>query len=62
MNEMLSNYPILLDVKDVATILNVTPQTVRRLTREHKIPSIKVGHLTRIPKDKLIEYIDTTTC
>lgn len=58
MNEFLQKYPAVLDVVMVAEILGVTPATVRRLVKAKTIPSIKVGRLTRITKDKLIEYLE----
>ncbi len=58
MNELFEKYPVVLDVATVAEILGVTPATVRRLIKENKIHSVKVGRLTRITKDKLINYLE----
>lgn len=58
MNELLEKYPAVLDVATVAEILGVTPATVRRLVKSNAIPSVKVGRLTRITKDKLIDYLE----
>ena len=58
MNELLESYPAVLDVATVAEILGVTPATVRRLVKVNAIPSVKVGRLTRITKDKLIDYLE----
>ena len=58
MNELLANYPAVLDVATVAEILGVTPSTVRRLLKANVIPSVKVGRLTRVTKDKLINYLE----
>ena len=58
MNELLANYPAVLDVATVAEILGVTPSTVRRLLKANVIPSVKVGRLTRVTKDKLIDYLE----
>lgn len=58
MNELLKKYPVVLDVATVAEILGVTPATVRRLVKAKIIPSVKVGRLTRIPKNRLIEYLE----
>ena len=54
MNELLEKYPAVLDVATVAEILGVTPATVRRLLKANVIPSVKVGRLTRVTKDKLV--------
>lgn len=58
MNELLKNYPAVLDVATVAEILGVTPATVRRLLKAKIIPSFKIGRLTRVTKDKLINYLE----
>ena len=58
MNKLLANYPAVLDVATVAEILGVTPTTVRRLLKANIIPSVKVGRLTRVTKDKLINYLE----
>lgn len=58
MNELLEKYPAVLDVATVAEILGVTPATVRRLIKANVIPSVKVGRLTRVTKDKLINYLE----
>ena len=58
MNELLAKYPAVLDVATVAEILGVTPATVRRLLKANVIPSVKVGRLTRVTKDKLIDYLE----
>ena len=63
MDEMLKKYPAVLNISDVAEILNVTPATVRRHIKSNDLPHIKVGRLVRIPKDSLIGYLhgDQTT-
>lgn len=58
MKELLEKYPAVLDVATVAEILGVTPATVRRLIKAKAIPSVKVGRLTRITKDKLIDFLE----
>ena len=57
MNKLLANYPAVLDVTTVAEILGVTPATVRRLLKANIIPSVKVGRLTRVTKDKYVAAI-----
>ena len=58
MEEMLKEYPAILEVSDVADILHITPATVRRHIRTKDIPSIRIGNLTRIPKDRFIAYLE----
>jgi excisionase family DNA binding protein len=62
MNELLEDYPAVLDVTTVAEILGVTPATVRRLIKAKVLHSVKVGRLTRITKSKLIEYLGKGAC
>ena len=42
-----------LTVPDVAELLQVNPQTVRRWIWKGKLPHIKVGHTIRVPKSEL---------
>jgi len=51
-------YPPVLSVDEVASILGVTAKTVRNLIKTRDINDIKVGRLIRIPKDKLIDYLE----
>jgi len=60
MDEYLNDYPAVLTVNDVAEILGVTGKTVRNLVKTGAIPHVKVGRLIRIPKDKLVEYLEST--
>ena len=62
MEDYLKNYPPLLSVDDVAKILSVTPGTVRVLVKTKAISGIKVGRLIRIPKDRLIKYLEVGDC
>ncbi|MCR5293788.1 MAG: helix-turn-helix domain-containing protein [Lachnospiraceae bacterium] len=57
MENLLENYPLFLSTNDVATILGVTPRTVRHLVNTGKIYSLRIGNLIRIPKDSLISYL-----
>ncbi len=58
MDKYLEKYPPVLNVDEVAAILGVTGKTVRHLTKAGAIGSIKVGRLIRIPKDRLIDYLE----
>ena len=58
MEKYLEQYPPVLSVDEVATILGVTSKTVRNLIKAGNITSIKVGRLIRIPKDRLIHYLE----
>lgn len=58
MEEYLENYPPVLSVDEVAEILSITPKTVRNLIKSGEITGIKVGRLLRIPKYRLVEYLE----
>jgi excisionase family DNA binding protein len=58
MNNYFDSYPFLLSVDEVANILGVTCKTVRHLVNTGELSGIRVGRLIRIPKDKLIEYLN----
>lgn len=58
MEKYLQTYPPILSVNDVAYILGITAKTVRYLIKTGDISSIKVGRLIKIPKNKLIDYLD----
>lgn len=60
MNELLAKYPAVLDVATVAEILGVTPATVRRLLKANVIPSVNVGRLPRVTKDKLCVVVSSS--
>lgn len=61
MNDFLREYPAVLDVVEVAEILNITPATVRKLAKKNELPSLKIGRQIRIPKDRLINFLGTNT-
>lgn len=58
MERYLENYPPVLSVDDVAQILGITPKTVRNLIKNREITGIKVGRLIRVPKDRLVKYLE----
>lgn len=60
MNELLAKHPAVLDVATVAEILGVIPATVRKLLKANVIPSVKVGKLTRVTKDKLCVVVSSS--
>lgn len=62
MDNYLKDYPPVLSVNDVAKILGVAPGTVRSLVKTGAISGIKVGRLIKIPKDRLINYLETNNC
>ncbi len=58
MDKYLEAYPAVLNVKDVAEILGVGEALVRQLIHERKLVAIRVGRLLKIPKERLIDYLE----
>jgi len=51
------DYPDVLDVKQVSTILGVSTKTVYKLLQQGSIVSLKVGREFRIPKITVMKYM-----
>ena len=49
-------YPDVLNVKQVSTLLGVSTKTVYRLLREGIIDSLKIGREFRVPKVAIMKY------
>ena len=58
----LEDLPLTLCVEDLMPILNIGRNTAYELVHSGTIPSIKIGRQLRIPKQALIDYLDTTSC
>ena len=50
-------YPDILDVKQVSTLLGVSTKTVYRLLRGGSLASLKIGREFRIPKVNVMKYV-----
>ncbi len=57
MNHLLDEYPAILNITDVAEILGVTPNTVRKLVKANSLHAVKVGKRYKITKNKLLVYL-----
>ena len=44
----------LITVKETATLLDCTEQTVRTMVRRKELPAVKIGHRVYIQRDKFI--------
>lgn len=58
LSNILTTYPPVLSVKQVAEILAVSQNTAYALVRSGQIHSIRVGRSYRIPLDAVIKYLD----
>lgn len=53
------NLPIILEVKDIATILKISRNTAYELVHSKDFPKIAVGRQYRIPRSKFIEWLES---
>lgn len=56
----LRSYSMVLTVPEVAEILRVCTKTVYKLIKEGSIPHIKIGREIRVPKGRLIDYLQNS--
>ena len=56
----LRSYSMALTVPEVAEILRVCTKTVYKLIREGSIPHVKIGREIRVPKGRLIDYLQNS--
>ena len=57
MNSLLEEYPPILCVSDVAKILGVSPNTIRKLIRNKNLHAIKIGKRYKVTKNQLLNYL-----
>ena len=50
-------YPDVLDVKQVSTLLGVSTKTVYRILRDGTLDSLKIGREFKIPKVNVMRYV-----
>ncbi|MBQ9003837.1 MAG: helix-turn-helix domain-containing protein [Eggerthellaceae bacterium] len=56
---MLENYGDFLDSESTAIELHVSTWTVRDWCRKGILPSVKVGNRVLVPKQQLIEFVES---
>ena len=49
---------VLLDIDDLADLLNISVRHVRRLVAERRVPYLKVGHLVRFEPAAIDSWLD----
>lgn len=55
---MLADYPDILNVRDVCLILSIGRSLCYNLLRNGEIRSLRLGHVYKIPKKFLIEFLE----
>lgn len=58
MEKYLEEYPPVLSVNEVAHILGISAKTVRQLIKTGDINGIRVGKLIKVPRNRLIDYLE----
>ena len=56
-NAMFSDYPDIVDVKQLQKMLGVSRHLIYDLISDKKISAVKIGHSFRIPKVNVIKYV-----
>ena len=54
---MLNKYPDVLNVKQLCEVLGIGKNTAYKLLKSGEIKSVKIGHVYKIPKKYVKEYI-----
>lgn len=57
-SDVTTQKPVLLKVKDVASLLGISTNTAYALVRSGKIRSIRIGRTYRIPQNAIAEFIE----
>lgn len=57
MDGLLDDYPFILTVSDVSKILGISPNTTRKLIRNHSLQGVKIGRRYKIVKPVLLDYL-----
>lgn len=52
-----TEYPDVMDVKQVSQLLGVSTKTVYKLIREGSLSALKIGREFRVPKVVLMKYV-----
>ncbi len=60
MEKYLEKYPAVLNVAQVAEILGCCQKIVRELIETKQLDAVRVGRLIKIPKDRLIDFLDAS--
>jgi len=57
----LKDYPDILSVSDIHTILSVNPKTVYKLIDEGKIKSFRIGRLYKVTKRNFLQFLNSNS-
>ena len=54
-------FPLMLSVPEVATVLSISRAGAYELMRSDGFPTLKIGSRIVVPKEKFIEWVDEKT-
>lgn len=57
MSNLLDGYPPILSLSDVAEILGVSTNTIRKLVKNDILQAVKVGKRYKVTRNKLLFYL-----
>jgi len=55
---MRDDLPRLLTVEQVASVLSVSPKTIRRLVASRKLPCVRLGRVLRFQQADLFRFVE----
>ena len=56
----IDNLPLLLTVRDLASLLRIGRNAAYQLVKDGDIQSIRIGRSIRIPRNALIQFVENT--
>jgi excisionase family DNA binding protein len=59
LKKIFSNYPDVVSIPDLMKMLHIGRNTAYRLLQNGKVKSIKIGKQYRIPKQFIVEYLES---
>lgn len=58
MSKTSADYPIILNVEDIASILDISRQGAYELMKQKGFPCIKIGRLKRVNRDAFFHWLE----
>lgn len=57
-NNIFSDYPDVVTVEQLSTMLGISTKTAYKLVKEKKIKSVSIGRTYKIPKIFILDYLE----
>lgn len=55
---VISEYPDLMTIKHMCGVTGQSEPTLRKMCREHVLPSVRIGKRIYVPKAEFVKYIE----